>query len=116
LSKEIQIEEDAADTKVIGSMEPVMTVSGQKFQEIPINYWDSIHGTFEFRCTCGHIERGPWDEARWLSIQHVEERHASETSRKDFDFLYDEIEKLISPNPFCTWDESQELNSSESAT
>ena len=84
-----------------------MTVGERENQDIPINYWDSVNGTFEFRCSCGRIERGPWEEARWLSVRHVEERHAGSQVKLDLDALEDLIEVLVSPSPLNSWEQLQ---------
>jgi hypothetical protein len=92
---------------VIGPMESVMTVGERKQQDIPIDYWDSVHGTFEFRCSCGYSDRGPWEESRYLMIRHVEERHAGSQVKLDLDALEDLIEVLVSPSPLNSWQQLQ---------
>jgi hypothetical protein len=92
---------------LIGAVEPTMTVSEQNHQDIPIDYWDSVHGTFEFRCSCGYSDRGPWEESRYLMIRHVEERHAGSQVKLDLDALEDLIEVLVSPSPLSSWQQLQ---------
>jgi hypothetical protein len=77
---------------------------------VPVNYIDSITGTFEFRCACGRTFRGPWEEARWESVAHVERHHASASIKRDLDILEDVIEVLIVPSPLYDWDELQNDN------
>jgi hypothetical protein len=81
-----------------------MTVSEQN---IPSSYSDSIQGTFKFRCRCGFRESGPWEEARWLSVRHVEERHAGSQVKLDLDALEDLIEELVLPSPLNSWEQLQ---------
>jgi hypothetical protein len=81
-----------------------MTVSEQN---IPSSYSDSIHGTFKFRCSCGRIERGPWEESRWLMVRHIEESHADAKVKSDLDRLEDLIEVLVSPSPLNSWEQLQ---------
>jgi hypothetical protein len=81
-----------------------MTVSEQN---IPSSYSDSVHGTFKFRCRCDFRESGPWEEARWLSVRHVEERHAGSQVKLDLDALEDLIEVLVSPSPLNSWEQLQ---------
>jgi hypothetical protein len=77
-------------------------------QAMPVSYFDSVMGSFAFRCACGRTFRGPWEEARWESVAHVETHHASTTIRRDLDCLEDTIEALIVPSPLYSWDQLQE--------
>jgi hypothetical protein len=72
-------------------------------QAVPISYFDSVMGSFEFRCACGRTFRGPWEEARYEAIGHVELHHASSTIKRDLDALEDTIECLITPSPLSPW-------------
>ena len=70
----------------------------------PVSYFDSLMGTFEFRCACGKTFRGPWEESRWESVAHVELHHASVAIKRDLDSLEDTIEALVVPSPLYNWD------------
>jgi hypothetical protein len=71
----------------------------------PISYMDSIMGTFTFRCACGRVYIGPWEEARGESIDHCERHHLSKAIRKDLDATYDVIEALVTPSPLYSFEE-----------
>jgi hypothetical protein len=75
---------------------------------VPVDYFDSLLGTFVFRCACGRRFHGPWEEARYEAVGHVELHHASTTVKKDLDGLEDVIEALILPSPLYSWHELQE--------
>jgi hypothetical protein len=77
-------------------------------QVAPVSYFDSVMGSFAFRCACGRTFRGPWEESRYEAIGHVELHHASTTIRRDPDSLDDTIEAMIVPSPLYSWDELQE--------
>jgi hypothetical protein len=82
--------------------------AGVEGTAVPVDYLDSILGTFVFRCACGRQFRGPWEDARYEAIGHVELHHASTTVKKDLDGLEDVIEALILPSPLYSWQELQE--------
>jgi hypothetical protein len=82
--------------------------SPEEVQAAPVSYFDSVMGSFAFRCACGRTFRGPWEESRYESINHVELHHASTTIRRDLDSLEDTVEALIVPSPLYSWDELQE--------
>ncbi len=84
--------------------------STEEVQAQPVSYFDSVMGSFTFRCACGQTFRGPWEEARYESIGHVETHHASVTTKRDLDVLEDVIEALIMPSPLYGWDELQKDN------
>jgi hypothetical protein len=86
--------------------------------EPPVSYFSSIPqgtdfergsvlGTFVFRCACGRKFQGPWEEARYEAIGHVELRHADAQLKKDADKLEDVVEALIVPNPLNSWEQIQ---------
>lgn len=75
---------------------------------VPINYLDAILGVFSFRCACGRQFNGPWEEARFEAINHIELHHASAAIKRDLDSLEDTIEALITPSPLYSWDELKE--------
>lgn len=77
-------------------------------QAAPVSYFDSVMGSFTFRCACGRTFRGPWEEARYEAIGHCELHHASTTIKRDLDSLEDTIEALITPSPLYSWDQLQE--------
>lgn len=77
-------------------------------EAVPVDYLDSILGTFVFTCACGRRFRGPWEEARFESIGHVELHHASTTVKRDLEGLENVIEALILPSPLYSWAELQE--------
>jgi hypothetical protein len=79
--------------------------STEEVQAAPVSYFDSVMGSFTFRCACGRTFRGPWEEARWESVVHVETHHASATIRRDLDALEDVIEALIIPSPLNSWEQ-----------
>ena len=79
----------------------------EEVQAAPVSYFDSVMGSFTFRCACGRTFRGPWAEARWESVAHVETDHASTAIKSDLDSLEDTIEALIMPSPLFSWDELQ---------
>jgi hypothetical protein len=74
---------------------------------IPTDYWDSVFGTFVFKCRCGRQEIGPWEESRWLMVRHIEESHADAQVKLDLDRLEDLIEFLASPSPLGSWEQLQ---------
>jgi hypothetical protein len=82
----------------------------EEVQAAPVSFFDAAMGTFAFRCACGRTFRGPWEEARWESVAHVETHHASATIRRDLGVLEDTIEALIIPSPLNSWDQLQEGN------
>jgi hypothetical protein len=82
--------------------------STEEVQAAPVSFFDSVMGSFTFRCACGRTFRGPWEEARYEAIGHVELHHASTTIRRDPDCLEDTIEALIVPSPLYSWDELKE--------
>jgi hypothetical protein len=84
--------------------------STEEVQATPVSYFDSVMGSFTFRCACGRTFRGPWEEARYEAIGHVETHHASVTIKRDLDALEDVIEALIIPSPLYSWDELQKDN------
>jgi hypothetical protein len=65
----------------------------------------SVLGTFMFRCACGRRFCGPWEEARWEAIGHVELRHADKQLKRDPDALESVIAALIVPNPLNSWEQ-----------
>jgi hypothetical protein len=73
--------------------------STAEVQATPVPYFDSLEGSFTFRCVCGRVFSGPWEESRWESVAHVETHHASTTIKRDLDALEDTIEALIVPSP-----------------
>ena len=75
---------------------------------VPVSYLNSIMGSFTFRCACGRTFRGPWEEARYEAIGHIELHHASATIKRDLDSLEDTIEALVMPSPLYSWDELRE--------
>lgn len=75
---------------------------------LPVNYLDSLLSTFTFRCTCGRVFIGPWEEARWEAVAHIERHHASETIRQDLDALENTIEALITPSPLYSYEQLAE--------
>ena len=79
-------------------------------QAVPVSYLDSVMGSFAFSCACGRTFRGPWEEARYESIGHVETHHASATIKRDLDSLEDTIEALVVPSPLYSWDQLQKDN------
>jgi hypothetical protein len=72
---------------------------------MPVSYFDSVMSTFEFSCVCGRHFNGPWHEARYEAIGHVEQRHVDASFRKDLDATEDLIEKLIEPSPLNSWED-----------
>jgi hypothetical protein len=82
--------------------------SAEEAQATPVSFFDSVMGSFTFRCARGRTFRGPWEEARYESIGHVETHHASTTIKRDLDALEESIEALIVPSPLYSWDELQE--------
>jgi hypothetical protein len=84
--------------------------STEEVQAAPVSFFDAAMGTFAFRCVCGRTFRGPWEEARYESIGHVETHHASATIKRDLDVLEDVIEALIIPSPLNSWEQLQEDN------
>jgi hypothetical protein len=84
--------------------------STEEVQAEPVSYFDSVMGSFTFRCACGRTFRGPWEEARFEAIGHVELHHASPTIKRDPDVLEDVIEALIVPRPLNGWEQLQEGN------
>jgi hypothetical protein len=83
-------------------------LSGVSGEAVPVSYIDSVMGSFTFRCACGRRYVGPWDEARYEAIGHVEAHHASALIKRDLDSLEDTIDALIVPSPLYPWDELQE--------
>src|SRR5260370_13369042 len=75
---------------------------------VPVNYLDSVLGVFSFKCACGRRFNGPWEEARWEAVGHVELHHASTTVKQDPDGLEATVEALIFPSPLYSWDELPE--------
>jgi hypothetical protein len=84
--------------------------STEEVQAPPVSFFDSVMGSFTFRCACGRTFRGPWEEARYESIGHIELHHASAAIKRDLDVLEDVIEALITPSPLFSWDELQKDN------
>jgi hypothetical protein len=84
--------------------------SPEEVQAAPVSYFDSVMGCFAFRCACRRQFNGPWEEARYEAINHIELHHASTTIRRDLDSLEDTIEALITPSPLYGWDELQKDN------
>jgi len=84
--------------------------STEEVQAAPVSFFDSAMGSFVFSCACGQKFRGPWEEARYESIGHVEQHHASATIKRDPDVLEDTIEALIVPSPLFSWEQLQEGN------
>jgi hypothetical protein len=82
--------------------------SPEEVQAAPVSYFDAVMGVFSFKCACGRQFNGPWEEARYESIGHVELHHASATIKRDLDVLEDTIEALVVPSPLYSWDELQE--------
>jgi len=78
-----------------------------QISSVPESYFDSVFGTFTFRCDCGRLFAGPWEEARYEAIDHVKFRHVDKELRKDLDKLEDTIETLIVPSPLNSWEELQ---------
>ncbi len=79
-------------------------------QAVPVSYFDSVMGSFAFRCACGRTFRGPWEEARYEAIGHVQLHHASTTIKRDLDSLEDTIEAMIMPSPLFSWEQLKEGN------
>jgi len=71
----------------------------------PISFFDSVGGTFLFRCACGRRFYGPWEEARAEAIGHIELRHADQALKKNLDALEAVIAALILPNPLNSWEQ-----------
>jgi hypothetical protein len=84
--------------------------STEEVQATPVSFFDSVMGSFTFRCACGRTFRGPWEEARYESIAHIELHHASAAIKRDLDVLEDVIDALITPSPLFSWDELQKDN------
>jgi hypothetical protein len=82
--------------------------SSEKGTVVPINCLDAILGVFSFRCACGRLFNGPWEEARYEAIGHIELHHASTAIKRDLDSLEATIEALITPSPLYSWDELKE--------
>lgn len=74
----------------------------------PESLEDAKNGKFVFRCACGRWFTGPWEEARYEAIGHIEKKHASPELRQDMDALEDTIEALITPTPLYSWQEIEE--------
>jgi hypothetical protein len=85
------------------------------FSEPPLSYFSSLPkddyeggsvlGTFCFRCACGRRFIGPWEEARYEAIGHVELRHADSQMKKNLDALEAVIAALVVPNPLNSWEQ-----------